>query len=78
MKYIPKNRPVLIRLLILGATTGTLLWALCEMLADAAGLPFCLSLGPVGFDLYVVSFFLRINPGTFLGAAAGFLIFRRI
>ncbi len=78
MKHTPKNRPVLIRLIILGAAAGTLLWGLCEILAEAAGLPFSLSVGPVGFDLYVVSFFIRINPGTFLGLASGVLIFNRI
>ena len=78
MKLTNKNRPVLIRLIVLGALAGTMLWALAEQLSRAAGLPFDLSIGPVGFDLHVLAIWVRVNPGTFLGVTGGALFFRSL
>lgn len=78
MKLIKKNLQPLLLLLFLGLLIGTLSWDILERLAAAAGLPFSLSVGPVGFDLEVISFFIRFNPGTFLGAAGGILLFRSL
>jgi hypothetical protein len=78
MKLTAKNRPTLIRLLLLGTLAGTLAWALFEALLTMGGFPLNLEAGPVGFDLYVVTFWLRVNPGSFLGLLGGGLLFRSI
>lgn len=67
------------RLLALGALLGTLLCALILRLLPLPGAwESQLSLGPLGFDLYTVSFFVRINPGTFLGLILGGVLFRSL
>jgi len=76
MKLNNKTRPILYRFLALGALFGTLVWALAELLAAAAGLPFSLSVGPVGFDIHVLAIWIRVNPGTLLGLVGGIILFR--
>ena len=78
MKLTAKNRPILIRLLLLGALAGTLAWALFEAVLALAGISLTLEAGPVGFDLHVVTFWVRVNPGSFLGLLGGGLLFRSI
>ncbi|ORC33907.1 hypothetical protein B4O97_14700 [Marispirochaeta aestuarii] len=78
MKWTAKNRPVLYRLLFLGALTGTLAWALLEMLLSLLGFSFSLEAGPVGFDIHVVSFWVRVNPGTLAGLPAAWLLFKSL
>ena len=78
MKLTAKNRPTLIRLLLLAAFSGTLAWALLEAVLALAGISLTLEAGPVGFDLHVVTFWLRVNPGSFLGLLGGGLLFRSI
>ena len=45
--------------------------AACE-----AGFELALGIGPVGFDLSVLSVFVKINPGTFIGILGGIFLFR--
>jgi hypothetical protein len=78
VKLIKKNLQPLLLFIFLGLLIGTLSWDIIERLAATAGLPFSLSVGPVGFDLEVISFFIRFNPGTFLGTAGGVLLFRSL
>ena len=78
MKWTAKNRPVLYRLLFLGALTGTLAWSLLELLISLFGIPFSLETGPVGFDIHVVSFWIRCNPGTIGGLIGGYLLFKNL
>lgn len=78
MKYTKKNRPALINLTLLGSLAGTLAWGLLQAAAELAGFGFSLEVGPVGFDLYLLAFWIRINPGTLLGAAGGYYLFRTL
>lgn len=78
MKYSKRSRPTLIRLLVLAGIAGTLGWELFMRLLALGGVVIDLSVGPVGFDLEVISLFIMVNPGTFLGAGAGLFLFRRL
>jgi hypothetical protein len=76
MKLIKKNLGAFVTLTVLGIVIGTLAWELLERIFAQAGLPFSLEAGPVGFDAGVLSLYIKVNPGSFIGAAAGILIFR--
>jgi hypothetical protein len=78
MKLSSKNRGSFGLLLALGALIGSLAWEVLERLLALLGREVALSIGPLGFDLVVVSFSLLINPGTFLGLLGGVIIFRTI
>ena len=78
MKLAAKNVGVLIRLLILTAVVGTLVWELLERLLGLLDVTLDLSVGPVGFDIEVVSLFVMANPGTLLGVPVAILLFRRL
>ena len=78
MKLNSKNLPVLFRLLILCIVVGSLAWELLERLLELGGVGMDLSLGPVGFDIDVVSLYLKVNPGTLLGVIPAVFLFRRV
>lgn len=78
MKYTSKNRSALINLFILGTVAGTLFWGVLQALAQLAGLDLKLEIGPIGFDLHLIALWIRINPGSFLGAAGGYYLFRSL
>ncbi|MFW5842675.1 MAG: hypothetical protein ACOCW6_02010 [Spirochaetota bacterium] len=73
MKLSTRNRSIFSQLLILGTVVGTLFW---ELLMRLFGLESPLTLGPIGFDLSVLAVWLSVNPGSILGAALGYLLFR--
>ena len=75
MKLTPRSRSILAQLLFLGLLMGTLFW---ELFMRLFGLESPLTVGPVGFDLIVIEFWISINPGSFLGIALGFLLFRSV
>ncbi len=79
MRLNKKNRGTLIRLLILCSVLGTLVFSLIlRMIPPAHAWEGRLSLGPIGFDAYLISAAVRVNPGTFLGLPAGYLLFRSL
>lgn len=78
MKLAAKTLPSLALLCFLGTIAGGLAWAVLERVAGLAGLAIDLSVGPVGFDLEVLSVGITVNPGTFLGLVAGILLFRAL
>ncbi len=78
VKLVKKNLTPFVTILVLGLIIGTLAWDILERIFAAAGLPFSLSTGRIGFDLDVIAFYIRINPGSFLGAAGGVLLFRAL
>ena len=78
MKVTNKNLDRFIGFLLLCMVMGTLCWELLEVLLGFAGVNFSLTAGPLGFDIGVLSLFIRINPGTPAGFAAGWLLFKRI
>ena len=78
MKLVKKHIGAFAMLIFLGLVIGTLAWVIVERIFAAAGLPFSLEAGPIGFDIGVLSVYLKVNPGSFLGAAAGILLFRSL
>lgn len=72
------NRTVLVKVLLLACLVGTLGWDLVERIVQGSGLSLSLQAGPVGFDIGVIQFYLRVNPGTLLGIPGGFLVYRRL
>jgi hypothetical protein len=78
VKYSKRDRPLLVRLLTAGLLAGTLAWELLERLLALTGLQLSLQTGPVGFDIEVLKVELMVNPGTFLGCIAAYIIFRRL
>lgn len=78
MKLTKKNLNPLIYVVILSTLAGSFAWFILEIIFSALGLPFSLSTGRIGFDLEIIAFYLNVNPGTVLGIAAGFFIFKAI
>jgi len=78
MKLTKKNRATLVTILLLGLLIGTLSWEVLERIVALSGKTMDLSVGPVGFDVHAVSIWIRVNPGSFLGAIAGILLFNRL
>ena len=65
-------------LLFVAAVVGTLAWGLLERLLALGGATVDASVGPIGFDLHVISLYFRFNPGSILGLITGALIFRSL
>lgn len=78
MKLVKKNAGLFALLFFLGLIIGTFGWEILERVLAAAGKNMDLSVGPMGIDLDVISVYLKINPGSFLGAVAGLLLFFRL
>lgn len=78
MKVSKKTLSTLIWVLFLSLVIGTVAWEILERVLALAGVAVSLSVGPVGFDAYVLAVSLRLNPGSLAGLVAGFLLFRRI
>lgn len=78
MKLTKKNLNPLIYVVILCTLAGSFAWFILEIILSALGLPFSLSTGRIGFDLQIIAFYLNVNPGTVLGAASGFFVFKAI
>ena len=76
MKLSSKNLGVLWIFLFLGLVIGSLAWEVLERLLNQVGMEVALSIGPIGFDLSVLALSLEINPGSFAGLVAGFLLFK--
>ena len=56
---------------------GTLAWEILVRLLSLTGVALDLTVGPVGFDIVVLSVSLMANPGTLLGAVPAVILFRR-
>lgn len=78
MKLTKKNMNSLILIIALCTLGGSFAWFILEIIFAALGLPFSLSTGRIGFDLGIIAFYLNVNPGTVLGTAAGFFMFKAI
>lgn len=65
-------------LLVLGTLIGSLAWEVLERLLALLGREVALGIGPLEFDLVVISVSLLVNPGTILGLLGGILIFATI
>ena len=60
----------------LGSVAGGLAWEVIERIATSLGIGLDLSIGPIGFDLHVLTVHFLVNPGTLIGLVGGLLIFR--
>ena len=78
MKLSQKYLKYLYLFIILGIVIGSLCWEILERILSAAGLNLDLNAGPVGFDISVLSVYLKINPGSFLGAAGGWFLIKKM
>ena len=76
MKLTSRNRSTFLTFLGLGFVVGTLGWEVLERIVQRMGFELALGIGPVGFDLSVLSVFVKINPGTFIGILGGIFLFR--
>jgi hypothetical protein len=76
MTFTAKNLSSLIGLCFLGCVVGGLAWELLERILANVGVRLTLSVGPIGFDIHVLSLYFLVNPGTFLGLFGGALLFR--
>ncbi|MFW6253186.1 MAG: hypothetical protein ACOC4F_04565 [bacterium] len=63
-------------LLVLFLAVGTLSWELFERILSTAGIPVEWSVGPVGFDVEVLSVEFMVNPGSLVGIFAAFRVFK--
>ncbi len=78
MKITQKYIKYLYFFIILGIVIGSLFWEILERLISMGGINLDLSVGPVGFDISVLSVYLKINPGSFLGAAGGWFFIKKV
>ena len=78
MKITQKYLKYIYLFIILGIVTGSLCWEILERLIGLSGINMNLSVGPVGFDISVLSVYLKINPGSFLGAAGGWFLIKKM
>ncbi len=78
MKLTKKNMQPILLVIVLCTLGGSFTWFILEIIFAAIGLPFSLSSGRIGFDLEIIAFYLNVNPGTVLGIATGFLVFKAI
>lgn len=72
-----KKTKLLLYSTLAGCAAGTLLWEILEKILEIFGAAIDLTAGPVGFDIYVVSLFIRLNPGTVLGGLIAFFTAKR-
>ena len=78
MKLTAKTRGTFVGVLLLALFIGTLSWEIIERIVSSLGLTLDLSIGPVGFDAFVVAVWVRINPGTVVALYPGIRVFQSI
>jgi len=78
MKLTKKNVNPLLLVVILCTLGGSFAWFFMEIIFQSLGFQFSLSTGRIGFDIKIIALYLDINPGTVLGIASGFFVFKAI
>jgi hypothetical protein len=78
MKLTKKNYRPFALLITLGLLTGTLAWEIFERVLLLVGANIDLGVGPIGLDLDVLAVYIKVNPGSLLGAGAGAFVFTRL
>ncbi|TVR58194.1 MAG: hypothetical protein EA426_10650 [Spirochaetaceae bacterium] len=77
MKLNAKTRSTFILLVVVTMIIGTFAWEIVERLVGLiTGTEIHLAVGPIGFDLRVLSVHIMVNPGTVIGVFPGIRIFR--
>lgn len=78
MKLLKKNIGPLLFILAIMLIIGTVTWEILVRLLSYGDIHIDVHVGPIGFDISVISFYIHINPGSLLGIAGGFFLFRRL
>ena len=78
MKLTRKNSKYLYILMFLGFVVGGLAWEVLERILVKGGIDINYNVGPIGFDLDIISFYMNVNPGTFLGIIGSIFLFKGI
>jgi hypothetical protein len=78
MKLSKRNQGTFFAVVVGSIAAGTLGWELLARVLSYAGIELSLSVGPVGFDIAVLSVYMEINPGSFLGLLGGIVLFRKL
>ncbi|MBN2444881.1 MAG: hypothetical protein JXJ04_26235 [Spirochaetales bacterium] len=82
MKLNKKSIPLFIAFLFMGCLIGSIFWEVLErilhLFPGLASFSLTTERPLLFFDLYILSFGLRANPGTLLGLAGGTIFFFRI
>ena len=77
MKLNAKTRSTFILLVVITMIIGTFAWEIVERIAGLImGTEIRFAVGPIGFDLRVLSVHIMVNPGTVIGVFPGIRIFR--
>jgi hypothetical protein len=75
MRLSSKTLSALLILALLGAVVGGLAWEVADRICQRFGIVLGMSVGPIGFDLSVISVRFLVNPGTVLGLMGGIALF---
>lgn len=78
MKLQKNNIRHFFHLLLTGFIIGTLAWFVLEAVLLYFGYDITIAIGPVGFDIKVISFKILVNPGSIVGSLGGGFVFTRI
>lgn len=78
MEFSRSNTGYFIAFMLLGGVLGSALGTLVVKFFPAAGFITSNLTGPVGFNLEIISFSLRLNLASIIGIVAGIVLFRRI
>jgi hypothetical protein len=80
MKFNKKNLGSFFLILFAGILIGSLFWEIFERILHNFGVEWSLTTrNPIQlFDVYVISFSLRVNPGSIIGGIAGVVFFKAI
>ena len=63
---------------VAGCAAGTVIWELLRIIFQNFGINLSFSAGPIGFDISVIVFYVRINLGTVLGGVLTFFIVKNL
>ena len=64
--------------IVAGCAAGTVIWELLRIIFQNFGINLSFSAGPIGFDISVIIFYVRINLGTVLGGVLTFFIVKNL
>jgi hypothetical protein len=78
MTFDKSNIGYLLTFMLVGAILGSALGALVTGFVPALGVIQKSLTGPIGFNLEIISFNIRINLSSIIGLLVGLVIFRKV
>lgn len=78
MKLIKKNISHLVFIILFCFFLGSLTWELFERILSWNNIYLDLAIGPIGFDLDFIRFWIKSNPGSLAGIGIGIFIFNKV